>query len=441
VGYSMLGKSVRRSRSRSSSENPGSISLMRVGTAEQSAGVGDMASAGPLTNGYTRLPNIVVDELIERLSGSETKVLLYVIRHTIGFNRTNVKVGIPSISRRTKLHTTTVAVALGTLREKGLLAFGPPRSGVPTCYALGVYLSGNSGEAKIEQGAIDLSRNSGEAPKDSSGGNLSGFYETDLSGRSASNLSGFHDPFKDRSKETSKSSSTVVTEEKHPEATAATLSHDRFRESLRRHRNSLGASHPLPDRDIAAQIVGLGFRDIDEFNECLRQTRPAEKSYGYYVTACRNWLDGRRADEASIEPSNVATFSSVPFEAFNQELELNESHPEPRTLAGPNCQHCGDTGQLEGVPCPQCRAGERFRDRLEAPRRDDQSRRWSVFYDQARALGENALFQSMSFRPLGATFSRADLEEREKILADISARLNMPPQSEGCGNTSTVGVQ
>src|SRR5689334_19307385 len=46
-------------------------------------------SPAPLVvrGGYTRVPDRVFDELLAELSGAQLKVLLYIIRRTLGFNK------------------------------------------------------------------------------------------------------------------------------------------------------------------------------------------------------------------------------------------------------------------------------------------------------------------------------------------------------------------
>lgn len=77
---------------------------------------------------YTQVPNDLVDVWLAELSGAELKVLLYLVRRTVGFHRDRVRVGlrqicggIPGKDHGTGLHIDTVVTVVSSLEARGLL--------------------------------------------------------------------------------------------------------------------------------------------------------------------------------------------------------------------------------------------------------------------------------------------------------------------------------
>jgi len=82
---------------------------------------------------YTQIPNVVIDEIMAKVSGSEMKVLIYIVRRTLGFHRTEARITIAQIcdgyrtsdgTRRdggTGLSRRAVFACLNTLEEAGYI--------------------------------------------------------------------------------------------------------------------------------------------------------------------------------------------------------------------------------------------------------------------------------------------------------------------------------
>lgn len=83
---------------------------------------------GFVTPYFTQIPNEVFDNLLADLSGAEWKVLAYIMRKTYGWHKTEDDIGlrqltdgIPGVDRGTGLSKSTVALALKSLEEWGLI--------------------------------------------------------------------------------------------------------------------------------------------------------------------------------------------------------------------------------------------------------------------------------------------------------------------------------
>lgn len=77
---------------------------------------------------FTQIPNQVFDELLADLSGAEWKVLSYIMRRTYGWHKDSDDLGLKQLTdgvrgvdRGTGLSKSTVAVALKSLEEWGLI--------------------------------------------------------------------------------------------------------------------------------------------------------------------------------------------------------------------------------------------------------------------------------------------------------------------------------
>jgi hypothetical protein len=101
---------------------------------------------------YTMVPNDLLDDLLPSLSGAELKVLLYIVRRTLGFHRNAATISIAQIrtglrrrdgtalDRGTGLGRTAVTDALRSLQERGMIVAHHNESEEygtrPTIYAL-----------------------------------------------------------------------------------------------------------------------------------------------------------------------------------------------------------------------------------------------------------------------------------------------------------------
>ena len=103
---------------------------------------------------YTMVPDELFDEQLPYLSGAELKVLLYIMRRTFGFKKESDTISLNQIcngitthdgrqlDRGTGLNKDTVAQAVKSLEDKGLIIRGRRRSAEkgdePTTYQLNV---------------------------------------------------------------------------------------------------------------------------------------------------------------------------------------------------------------------------------------------------------------------------------------------------------------
>ena len=70
--------------------------------------------------GYTKVPNILF-QAATRLSQNELRVLLNILRHTYGFQRTQTEVSSRAIAQWAGINHPEVIKALRKLRDKGLI--------------------------------------------------------------------------------------------------------------------------------------------------------------------------------------------------------------------------------------------------------------------------------------------------------------------------------
>lgn len=71
---------------------------------------------------YTQVPNVLLDEYILELSGSEFKVAAIIVRHTFGYHRKRQRMSLTFLKNKTGLARDTVNEAVQTLMDKGLVA-------------------------------------------------------------------------------------------------------------------------------------------------------------------------------------------------------------------------------------------------------------------------------------------------------------------------------
>ena len=94
--------------------------------------------AGFVTPFYTQIPNVVFDELLPHLSGAEWKALAYILRRTFGWHKDADDIGLRQLTEGTGLSKSTVAVALKSLEEWGIIERSQnrdeDRGDLPTTY-------------------------------------------------------------------------------------------------------------------------------------------------------------------------------------------------------------------------------------------------------------------------------------------------------------------
>lgn len=70
--------------------------------------------------GYTKVPDYIIDSLMHHMSGSEFKLMIYIIRKTIGWNKERDRISHRQF-RQTGLKARTISSALASLEEKKLI--------------------------------------------------------------------------------------------------------------------------------------------------------------------------------------------------------------------------------------------------------------------------------------------------------------------------------
>ena len=72
---------------------------------------------------HTQAPNDLFDELLPSLSSSELKVLMVIIRRTLGYHRRHTRLSLREMQRLTGIkHRNTITKAAASLEEKGLVS-------------------------------------------------------------------------------------------------------------------------------------------------------------------------------------------------------------------------------------------------------------------------------------------------------------------------------
>ena len=78
---------------------------------------------------FTALPNIYVDEYLSELSGAETKVLIVILRKTVGWQKESDEISLSQIEKITGLARHSVIAALRGLMKRGLVVQTKPAEG------------------------------------------------------------------------------------------------------------------------------------------------------------------------------------------------------------------------------------------------------------------------------------------------------------------------
>jgi phage replication O-like protein O len=85
-------------------------------------------AAPQIENGYTRIANELLEAVCRlNISGSEMRILLYIIRRTYGFNRIYAEMPLTEIAEAVGMKTTHVSRALKKLREINLIELHPSK--------------------------------------------------------------------------------------------------------------------------------------------------------------------------------------------------------------------------------------------------------------------------------------------------------------------------
>ena len=78
---------------------------------------------------FTALPNIYVDEYLSELSGAETKVLIVILRKTVGWQKESDEISLSQIEKITGLARHSVIAGLRGLMKRGLVVQTKPAEG------------------------------------------------------------------------------------------------------------------------------------------------------------------------------------------------------------------------------------------------------------------------------------------------------------------------
>ena len=70
---------------------------------------------------YTQVPNDLFDEIMSDMDGSELKVVLCIVRQTIGYHREEVKFSIPKLMEMTGLSRNSVKTGAEKAKKRGLI--------------------------------------------------------------------------------------------------------------------------------------------------------------------------------------------------------------------------------------------------------------------------------------------------------------------------------
>src|SRR5262245_38883318 len=72
-----------------------------------------------------KVPNALLDRWMSELRGAELKIVLYLLRWTVGYHRTAVEAGLRRISKGTGLHLETVQGSVLDLEKTGIVSSVP----------------------------------------------------------------------------------------------------------------------------------------------------------------------------------------------------------------------------------------------------------------------------------------------------------------------------
>lgn len=74
-----------------------------------------------MNNNFTRLPNILFDTLLKELNTSELKILLVIIRQTVGWSKERDRITYSQFIYKTGISRRIISVAINSLLKKNLI--------------------------------------------------------------------------------------------------------------------------------------------------------------------------------------------------------------------------------------------------------------------------------------------------------------------------------
>ena len=121
--------------------------LRQVVPADDAARRSDAGSPASAANAYTMVPNFIIDEFLSQLPAAEFQVLIYLIRRTIGFQRTSDTISISQFLQGNKRdggcgvkNRQTLLRAISGLEARGLITAtrqsNPMQGNTPTLYTV-----------------------------------------------------------------------------------------------------------------------------------------------------------------------------------------------------------------------------------------------------------------------------------------------------------------
>jgi len=83
--------------------------------------------------GFTKIPNDILDAIIrQKLSATQERALLYIIRKTYGYNKDDDRISIKRMAEETGYSRRAMIGAVHDLYKMGIVQMGSIRSGTPT---------------------------------------------------------------------------------------------------------------------------------------------------------------------------------------------------------------------------------------------------------------------------------------------------------------------
>lgn len=108
-----------------------------------------------IKGGFTRIPNDILEALCGLgVSGSEMRVLLYIIRRTYGFNTGSAEIPLSAIGNAVGMSRVNVSKVLKKLNSAGLISRSPENGNNPRTYSLSPDIAGNRGEVSSEKTTV-----------------------------------------------------------------------------------------------------------------------------------------------------------------------------------------------------------------------------------------------------------------------------------------------
>ncbi|GAB3430756.1 replication protein [Niabella aquatica] len=83
-----------------------------------------------MKNGYTKTPNILIDELLKELKYAELKILLVVIRQTYGWKKERDRISISQFEKKTGLSRRVISETIKILVEKNIITVSDTKGNI-----------------------------------------------------------------------------------------------------------------------------------------------------------------------------------------------------------------------------------------------------------------------------------------------------------------------